>query len=172
MELRKARIKDAAEIAAVHVETWQAAYRALLPSEFLAGLEVAQRVRAWHDLLLRGDAARTTVVAERDGTIVGFAVSGASRDEGLSTPVGELMAIYCHPRAWNSGVGRALITDAVERLSAAGYEEAILWVLEGNERAERFYRAAGWSPDGALKSAEIGGKSVRELRYRRDLGEC
>lgn len=169
MELREASIEDAAQIAAVHVETWQAAYGALLPADFLASLDMAQRVRSWHDRLLAGDAERSTVVAERDGAIVGFAVTGAARDEGAGASVGELMALYCHPRAWGSGVGRALITDAVERLSAAGYEEAILWVLEGNERAERFYRAAGWRSDGALKHAEIGGTQVRELRYRRDL---
>ncbi|MDA8295385.1 MAG: GNAT family N-acetyltransferase [Actinomycetota bacterium] len=169
MELREASTKDAPQIAAVHVETWQAAYRALLPADFLASLDVAQRVRAWHDRLLAGEVAQSTVVAERDGAIVGFAVTGASRDEGAGTGVGELMAIYCHPRAWGTGVGRALITDAVERLRAAGYEEATLWVLEGNARAERFYGAAGWRADGAQKRAEIGGKIVRELRYRRDL---
>ena len=33
---------------------------------------------------------------------------------------------------------------AVNVLRDAGYAEAILWVLEGNERAQRFYEIGGW----------------------------
>ena len=169
MELRQASIEDAAPLAVVHVETWQAAYGALLPADFLASLDVAARARAWHERLLVAGPALRTVVAERNGEIVGFATTGASRDEDADAGTGELIALYCHPRAWGTGVGRALIADGVEHLTAAGYHEATLWVLEGNGRAQRFYCAAGWRPDRTLKTAQIGGEQLRELRYRRGL---
>ena len=41
-------------------------------------------------------------------------------------------------------------------------------MLEGNERAERFYRAAGWELDGR-KVDEFQGAAVSELRYRKRL---
>ena len=41
-------------------------------------------------------------------------------------------------------------------------------MLEGNERGERFYRAAGWELDGS-KVDEFQGASVTELRYRKRL---
>ena len=41
-------------------------------------------------------------------------------------------------------------------------------MLEGNERAERFYRAAGWEQDGR-KVEEFQGATVTELRYRKAL---
>jgi hypothetical protein len=47
-------------------------------------------------------------------------------------------------------------------------------VLETNERARRFYDAAGWTCDGAEKSEHVGGQAPRgatvtETRYRRRL---
>jgi hypothetical protein len=45
----------------------------------------------------------------------------------------------------------------------------MLWVLEGNGRAERFYRAAGWRHDGGRKVEEFQGADVVELRYRKPL---
>ena len=81
---------------------------------------------------------------------------------------GELYAIYVLPTSWGTGAGRALIQRTEESLRSAGFGEAILWVLEGNERAERFYRAAGWEQDGR-KVDQFQGAAVSELRYRKRL---
>jgi len=83
--------------------------------------------------------------------------------------MGELLAIYVDPGYWGRGVGPLLMNEARGRLSAQGFAEAILWVLAGNERAERFYRADGWMPDGERREEEIWGATVDEVRYRRTL---
>jgi hypothetical protein len=44
-----------------------------------------------------------------------------------------------------------------------------LWVLLGNERAERFYRIDGWIPDDARRRGEVWGVGVQSLRYSRSL---
>jgi ribosomal protein S18 acetylase RimI-like enzyme len=61
-----------------------------------------------------------------------------------------------------------LIERAERSLRRSGFRTALLFVLEGNERAERFYRVAGWRRDGR-KDEDFQGASVVELRYRRDL---
>jgi hypothetical protein len=38
MDIRAARMEDVPQIAAVHVRSWQAAYRGLLPQAYLDGL--------------------------------------------------------------------------------------------------------------------------------------
>ena len=63
------------------------------------------------------------------------------------------------------GVGRALFTRTVDELWRSGFARATLWVLDTNTRARRFYAAAGWSPDGAIKLEERPGFVMRELRY-------
>ena len=46
------------------------------------------------------------------------------------------------------GVGRMLMAEARRRLAEDGFSEAILWVLQGNDRARSFYEREGWEPDG------------------------
>jgi hypothetical protein len=69
-------------------------------------------------------------------------------------------------------LARADDADAIGRIQVetwrAAYTGLMLWVLEGNERAERFYRAAGWEQDGS-RVDEFQGVAVSELRYRKGL---
>jgi GNAT superfamily N-acetyltransferase len=83
--------------------------------------------------------------------------------------LGELLALYVDPGSWGKGIGRRLLVEARARLAGRGFVEAILWVLAGNERAERFYRVDGWRPDGARRHDEIWGVTADEVRYRRAL---
>lgn len=109
-----------------------------------------------------------TIVAVAGDTICGFATTGPSQDEDAAD-AGELYAIYLDPQAWGRGIGRSLMAEARARLSRQGFAEAILWVLEGNERAKRFYRADGWQPDGHQRQEDVWGVSADEVRYRRSL---
>jgi ribosomal protein S18 acetylase RimI-like enzyme len=73
------------------------------------------------------------------------------------------------PECWRHGIGRRLVDEARRRLSERGFTEAILWVLVGNQRADSFYRADGWLPDGTRREDEVWGAHVDEVRYRRAL---
>jgi ribosomal protein S18 acetylase RimI-like enzyme len=144
--IRRATVDDADAIERVQVETWRAAYAGLMPDGAVASFDVEARQRWWREGLAHEPRPGSeTLVAELDGAVVGFVSVGACRDEDGP---GELYAIYLDSTRWGSGVGRALIERAEESLRASGFAEARLWVLEGNERAERFYRAAGWERDG------------------------
>jgi GNAT superfamily N-acetyltransferase len=150
---------DAEGVARVHVETWQAAYAHALPHEQLQALsmeEAVERSRRWPP----------TFVAERGGEILGFVSVGSSRDPGTD---GELFAIYVHPEHWGTGVGRALIQAGEDELRRLGHNDAVLWVLDDNPRARRFYEIAGWSSDGAAREIHIFGFDVAEVRYAKRL---
>ena len=54
-------------------------------------------------------------------------------------------------------------------LAGAGFEEALLWVLEGNTRARDFYERQGWSKGKPIRLEEIGGRPVTEVRYEKSL---
>jgi len=43
MLLRPAEPRDALEVARVHIGTWQAAYRGLVPDEYLDSLKIEER---------------------------------------------------------------------------------------------------------------------------------
>jgi hypothetical protein len=40
------------------------------------------------------------------------------------------------------------MTRALAEMAAAGFARALVWVLEGNDRAIAFYEATGWRLDG------------------------
>jgi GNAT superfamily N-acetyltransferase len=151
----------------VHIRAWQSAYRGLLPDEHLDNLSVQERAARFRR---RSDApdAPSTIVAIEDGAITGFATVGPSRDADARA-CGELYALYVDPASSGRGLGRLLLSRALARLRERGCREAILWVLVGNEPAQRFYRADGWALDGAQRWEDVYGVSSNVIRYRRTL---
>ena len=165
MRVRRARLDDAAAIAEIHVRTWQDAYEHVFGAERLTGVTVAQRLPMWRQILRNTE--QTALVAEDDdGRLVGWCTVGPSRDDDAD---GELWGIYVLADAWGSGAGTALMAAGVEALRESGCGEVILWVLEDNPRARRFYEREGWVLDGERKDDEFLGVAVTEVRYRRVL---
>jgi GNAT superfamily N-acetyltransferase len=169
--VRPAAPTDAERIAAVHVASWQGAYRGTFPDEVLDGPDlVARRLRLWQRLLGEPGPRTSTVVAQRPGDqVLGFAHTAPARDDDAGEDTGELLMIYVDPAAWGAGVGRALMAAAVGGLRRASFATATLWVLDANGRARHFYERAGWAPDGTHKDDVVAGTPLREVRYRRAL---
>lgn len=172
---RPARPDDARTIASIHIDTWRVVYRGHMPDELLDGLsldEWAAKRRAWIEKPMR--ARLRVLVAERAGAITAFSVFGPERG-GRPETTGEIYAIYAHPDHWGTGAGRVLLGATLAQLRRDAFLETVLWVLDANDRARRFYEIAGFALDGAEKVEEFGGMPLRELRYRRastlaDLG--
>lgn len=168
MLIREATIEDAHGIAVVHVRSWQAAYAGLMPQNVLDDLSVDDRAERWARIISEPGSGSRTLVAERDGEVVGWAGFGDAR-EADAPGAGELWGIYAHPSAWSSGIGHALL-DAVEReLADAGHSSAYLWVLDGNDRAAAFYTRHGWIDDGGTKIEERPGLILNERRHVKAL---
>jgi GNAT superfamily N-acetyltransferase len=164
-EVRPAVPADAREVARVHVRAWQSAYRGLIAQDYLDGLNP----EVWANGYTFGRAGPrlpSTVVAVDGSAICGLATTGLGHDEDLPN-FGELMALYVDPTHLGTGVGRLLMTAARQRLRGIGVTGALLWVLDGNARARRFYERDGWTFDGACRAEAFGRQPVRQLRYRR-----
>jgi ribosomal protein S18 acetylase RimI-like enzyme len=164
IEVRRAVVDDAAPIAAVHVRTWQVAYRGLLPEELLGSLSLDQREEMW-SLALTGEESPAVYVAVEEGAVVGFcAVAAPGRDDDVGEGVAEIGAIYVNPDFWRRGVGRALMDAALGDLQAGGWRSVTLWVLAENRPAHDFYAQFGFAPDGAERTHE--GSGEKEVRLR------
>src|SRR5699024_6567525 len=114
LEVRTAEPADAAQIADVHVRTWQHAYRGLMPDALLDALDPAARAARWERILAGEDVGGrgTNNVAVVDGRVVGFSTSGAARDDEAPTPL-ELFAIYVDPASHGTGVATPLLDAAI-----------------------------------------------------------
>jgi ribosomal protein S18 acetylase RimI-like enzyme len=62
------------------------------------------------------------------------------------------------------------MAEARSRMRSKDFAEAVLWVLVGNEQAQRFYRSDGWLPDGASRWENVYGVESNVIRFRRALG--
>jgi GNAT superfamily N-acetyltransferase len=165
VRIRRATGDDAATVAAIQVRSWRAAYAGLMPQEYLDSLSIpdrAARWREWIDSLPGG--VRVWLAEESEGP-VGFASTGPSRDSEPVPGTAEVYALYLEPSVIGTGRGRELFGHAVDDLRAQGYQRAELWVLTGNDRAQRFYERAGWLADGSEKLEPFDEIVVPEVRY-------
>ena len=173
MNLRPAAPDDAIAVACVHVRAWQAAYRGLLPADYLAGLRPEDRARRYDfaspDPSRLSDPGRMrTLVAVEAETVLGFASISAARDHDVAGQ-GELCALYVEPDCWGRGIGRMLAAAARGALYGLGFRRAVLWVMAGNTRAERFYLSDGWMRDESHRTQQVWSVSVNTVRYSRLL---
>ena len=163
MLVTAARSEDCLALATIHVASWQAAYASLFSPDYLASLSVPERQKSW--LALLETAASRTLVARREGEIVGFVSFGRCRDEGAPPDRGEVWALYAAPEAWSTGAGWALWEAARVQMLHAGYGQVSLWVLSGNLRGLRFYEAVGFRREPqSEQSFERGGTTLQEVR--------
>jgi ribosomal protein S18 acetylase RimI-like enzyme len=163
MMAERATASDSSAIADVHVRAWQAAYRDILPQQYLDGLSAEEREGMWRRSMQEG---ANVLVLRSDSGISGFIAYGSSREQAASSAEGEIWALYVDPKMWSRGVGRSLMRAAREELAAKRLKTAALWVLEENERAIRFYEALGLArAPGSRREYEIGGAVKTEVRY-------
>jgi ribosomal-protein-alanine N-acetyltransferase len=81
--------------------------------------------------------------ARRGGNdIAGYVVAWFAADEG------EIANLAVSPAAWGGGVGRALLTSALDVAAARGATAVYLEVRDSNERARRLYRSSGFEEVG------------------------
>jgi ribosomal protein S18 acetylase RimI-like enzyme len=161
--IREAQIEDARGVAQVNVASWQAAYPGLIDQTFLDSLDVDGRTESWQRILHQRRGR--VLVAEEEGSVIGFCAVGPAIDDDW----GEVFAIYVDPQHWGHGVGRDLLVAAEHSLAEAGFPRALLWVLEGNDRARVFYERQGWAPGKPIRIEAIGGSDVTEVRYEKAL---
>ena len=161
IEIRRARLEDATAIAGVHVRTWQSAYEHVFGAERLAGIDTAGREGTARRFAT--DADYDAFVAADDGRIIGFVACGSAEEE--AEPRRELFAIYVLPEAWGSTAASGLMHAALDAMRGRGAAEAILWVLDDNPRARRFYEREGFSVVGRGVSPHSGLPTL-EMRWR------
>lgn len=160
--LRPALPADLEALAAIHVATWQEAYRGLIPAPFLARVDL-EHGRSRLRRPLEADPPQVLVL-EEGAQALGFVRFGPVK--AGPREAAEVFAINVHPERWREGHGRRLLEAAQARLAEGGFRSVWLWVLESNQRAREFYAALGWEPDGERRvEGQSDGADLAELRY-------
>src|SRR6188472_1112870 len=172
LTVRPAGPDDGPAVAEIRVRTWRTAYRGTVPQDVLDSMDPQREGEVWRRRIADPDNPFSTLVAENAGTVGGFVTTGPYRQDGDDLPApagaGEILAIYVHPDHWSTGMGRALMANALALLAGQGRRPVLLWVFRDNPRARRFYEKAGFAVDGTEHVYESGGVPIPEVRYRHD----
>lgn len=132
--------KDREGRAFVHYAAWRETYAGLMPEAILA----AHTLERCRESARRGGSSDTFVALDReDGDrVVGFATLSHFARKFVSVPeAGEIVALYILREYQGLGLGRQLLEHCLAWLPRP---RVALFVLEGNEKAIRFYEHMGF----------------------------
>jgi len=174
VSVRPASTADAAEIGRLQNETWQLAYRQLLPAEVLAGLDADRFAASWRAAIAQPPStSHHVLVAEEGGHQVGFAAFGPDADQQPDDPDPEhtaaISALLVEPRWGRRGHGSRLLAAVADIARADGVRRLVAWVPVGDTASLEFYRSAGWAADGLQRSLDTGAGAITELRLHASL---
>ena len=163
MKIRRALSADAATVGRIHVESWNVAYRGIMPDDVIARTDLAYRTDFWKRRI--ADAAWPIFLIEDSGREVAFCHLIPTPDpDDDPTRVGHITSIHVLPQLRGKGYGRLLLDHVFAEVRRRGFAEVTLWVLEENRKARAFYEQHGFHLDGG--SRPYPNTDVPEVRYR------
>jgi ribosomal protein S18 acetylase RimI-like enzyme len=109
------------------------------------------------------------LLAEDGGRVIGYAMVSETRGQATlvtADRMAELETLSVADGARGRGVGSALMEAAYAVMRQLGIDEVMLYVLDGNERAMRFYERRGMKPYlhvmlGRVPAADAAGRTPR-----------
>ncbi len=162
--IREASFEDLPDIARIHVQSWQQTYVGMVPQDYLDGMSIPARQKAWEAIFQATTTEnRNLYIAHDNDEAVGFISFGPNRDQ-YKAGRGEIYAVYLLKKSWGRAVGYGLFETARQKFCESGITSAYLWVLEANKNALSAYNKWGGIVDpGILHEDEIDGQKVREI---------
>ena len=159
MEIRYVTpIDNPLDISEIYEKSWKYAYRNIIPTDYLDNIPAGH----WANSINK--AGMHSLVITENNHIIGTASFCKSRWEQYSE-YGEIVSIYFLPEYMGKGYGQYLIDACVDELNKSGFHKIILWVLEENQRARKFYEKNGFVCTDNFLDDNIGGKNLREIMY-------
>lgn len=141
LRFRAARPGDAHAIAGLHADSWQRHYRGAFSDAFLDNDAAGYLLPLWTERLATPDPQARTILAERDGAVVGLAHTLLGQDATWGAFIDNLHVLHGLKR---QGIGTRLLAltgqAVLDRSPSSGL---YLWVLEQNRDARAFYAARG-----------------------------
>jgi GNAT superfamily N-acetyltransferase len=184
--VREARAADAADLARIQVESWQAAYAGLVPEPVLAELTSADAEEHWrsqweaaagnpptgrHRVLVAvetravrpsepdseaGDGTGTSR-EQRQRVVAGFASCGPATDaDRWPATDAEMYELDVAPEMAGRGHGSRLLNAVADTVRDDGFHTLCAWALESGSGIRRFLEASGWRADGARAALDMG----------------
>lgn len=160
--IKQATIADADNLGEVHAAAWKQAYVDIMPQEFLNTITTQncsnEFLKNSNNTLMR---YYIVYLLDKPVGILYISLSNAVNLKNIS---GEILALYILKDSCGKGYGTVTIDFAVHQLKSLSCKKIILWVLECNKKARKFYERNGFLFTGVKRVIYIG-KAFTQMQY-------
>ena len=136
--IRPAGLADMEAVGRLYTDSWKRTYRGLIPDRVLDEMTAEGSRDKWTHYLKQKENG--LFVLERDGAVAGLVACRPFPERAGSAL---LDSLHVSPEVQGGGRGRQLIAQAARWARACGFETLVIFVVQGNQRAERLYRRLG-----------------------------
>jgi ribosomal protein S18 acetylase RimI-like enzyme len=142
--VRLATEADLPTVAAIHIASWQDAYKGVVPDALLVDRSIEGSLSGWRSTFTKYPA-NVTVATTQDGTIHGFCCAGPVVDAAKNAPFEfQIYGLHVLPAFRQRGIGAALLRAAFARArDSERMKSAIVWTLRDLQLSRRFYEREG-----------------------------
>jgi ribosomal protein S18 acetylase RimI-like enzyme len=160
--IRPAVLSDGASLAKVQVDSYRSAYASLLPKAYIEAFTYKEQEQDWLELLGAGTNDILLVATSAEKQVIGYVLARAVPEiyPGYDS---EIVAMHVRQAFQRHGIGKALMSKAIEGLQERDCKSVMLWTLKNNTTRQWYERL-----DGKLlgeKNYKINDLDVTEVAY-------
>lgn len=159
--IRKVKYEDIEQIVDINIKDWKKVYKGIIDDEILDNLNREEKIKKWREHYNIGNV----IVAEENGTILGY----CRYDDNVvyeNTDIdSEIIAIYVDCDKLGNGIGKKLVEYVKTDLKNKNKTKMVIWCLEKNQNARKFYEKMGGNLLSDEKHFEKEGKKYKEVVY-------
>ncbi|WP_404969609.1 GNAT family N-acetyltransferase [Vibrio campbellii] len=158
--VRNAVRDEANQIAKIHVDSWQVAYRGLMPQSYIDQFTRERRERMWTRVMT--EQLANLIVVEKQKEIVGF-LSYELPNHSSEDKTAIVTCCYVSPLYFGQGAGSALFDELETRLLSTPVMQISLKALDTNKQGLNFYKKCGFVRSGEEESEVIDGMTLNDV---------
>ena len=159
--IRTIKYEDIEQIVDINIKAWKKEYKGIIDDEILNNLNRQEKIKKWKKSYNKGNV----IVAEESGTILGYCRYDDSAVYKNTDIDSEIIAIYVDCDKLENGIGRKLVEYVKNDLKNKNKTKMIIWCLEKNQNARKFYEKIGGNLTSNEKYFEKEGKKYKEVGY-------
>ena len=159
--IRKVKYDDIEQIVDINIKDWKKIYKGIIDDETLDNLDRNKKIEKWRKHYNLGNV----IVAEKGGKILGYCRYDDNANYKNTDIDSEIIALYVDCDNLSKGIGRKLVEYVMEDLKNKKKNKMVIWCLERNQNARKFYEKMGGKLLNDDRFFETGGKKYKEVGY-------
>ena len=163
--IRKARYEDIEQIVDINIQDWKQVYKGIIDDVSLENLDKKEKIEKWKESYNKGNV----IVFEKNGKVLGYCRYDDNVSNENNKIDSEIIALYVKYDNIGQGIGKKLVEYVKEDLKNKKRKKMIIWCLQENINARKFYEKIGVELIQEEKYFEKDGKKYKEVGYIFDI---